>query len=66
MIEALAYDLETDLLIEIVKMLVTGDIDALDWRTKKLQQMGLLDRKAQELVNRYRVKILNGVDKEFE
>lgn len=66
MIETLAYDLETDLLIEIVKMLVTGDIDALDWRTKKLQQMGLLDRRSQELVNRYRVKILSGVDKEFE
>ena len=53
MIESLAYDLETDLLIEIVQMLVTGDIDALDWRTKKLQQMGLLDRRAQEIVNLY-------------
>ena len=58
MIESLAYDLETDLLIEIVQMLVTGDIDALDWRTKKLQQMGLLDRRAQEIVNLYRAKIL--------
>ena len=66
MIESLAYDLETDLLIEIVQLLVTGDIDALDWRTKKLQQMGLLDRRAQEIVNLYRAKILYGVDKEFE
>lgn len=59
MIERLAYELETELIKAIVKSLAGNT----DWKLYKLAQF---NQKALAIVNRFRARMLSGVDKEME
>ena len=65
MIEQLAYELETDLIIMIAKYLKTGTYGASDWRIKKLAQLSLVNKETLEVISKYRARILSGIDKEM-
>jgi hypothetical protein len=59
MIERLAYELETELIKAIAKSLAGNA----DWKLYKLAQF---NQKALAIVNRFRARMLSGVDKEME
>lgn len=65
MIEQLVYELETDLILLIAKYLKTGTYGAADWRIKKLGQLALVNNETREVINRYRARMLSGVDREM-
>ena len=65
MIEQLAYELETDLILMIAKYLKTGTYGAADWRIKKLGQLSLVNKETLEVISKYKARILSGIDKEM-
>ena len=65
MIEQLAYELETDLILTIAKYLGRGTLGAADWRIKKLCQFAQLNNETLRIINRYRARMLSGIDKDM-
>lgn len=65
MIEQLAYELETDLILLIAKYLKTKTFGAADWRIEKLAQLSMLNNETMRVINRYRARMLSGIDSEM-
>jgi hypothetical protein len=66
MIEKLAYELETELIIAIVKNLKSGAYGSAQWKMQKLQQLGVLNEEVKALLAKYKAKIILGVGDEVE
>lgn len=65
MIEQLAYELETDLILLIAKYLKTKTYGAANWRIEKLAQLSMLNSDTMQVINLYRARMLSGIDTEM-
>lgn len=65
MIEQLAFELETDLILLIAKYLKTKTYGAANWRIEKLAALSQFTGETQRVINRYRSQMLSGVDTEM-
>lgn len=65
MIEQLAFELETDLILLIAKYLKTKTYGAANWRIEKLGQLSMLNNDTMRVINRYRARMLSGIDTEM-
>jgi hypothetical protein len=58
-IDQLVYDMETDIIERIAYYLSRGAVASADWQTRKLSQLGVLNKDTKKIINRYRARILS-------
>lgn len=59
----LLYQLETDILVTIARYMAQGQsLEAIDWQTLKLQQLGRFNAEAAELIAKYQKEIQAAID----
>lgn len=59
------FSLETDLLVEIARLLTKGATPSADWKIKKLAALGVLNRKTIAIIRRYQKEILTATQAEI-